>query len=235
MPEPYKPAIYGNRRAEVLMPTNQPNTLVLLDRDGVLFKNLDHGVTSPDKVILVPGLVEALARLQNPRFHIAIFTNQHYLANGELGIDDFNRMSELLRENALKSGIASDRFTVTVCPHLEDAGCACRKPNPGLIEQAVEAFKLIPRETRFVVVGDKMADSLTLELYYERTLAPLGVTRNQLTTILLNWEYGERRDNFRLGVGDHKPPTIDYEADNLHQALEIVKREEQRHISLLRG
>lgn len=235
MPESYKPTRNGNGHAAPLRQSEPQKTLVLFDRDGVLCRNLDYGVTSLDKFVLVPELISALAQLQGPGFRVAVVTNQHYLATGELKIEDFNQMTEQLSTAAFKAGIESDRFIVKVCPHLEDAGCSCRKPNPGLIGQAIEAFRLIPQETRFVMVGDKVADSLTLELYFENTLAPLGVTRNQLTTILLNWEHGERRDHFRLGVGNRRSPTLDYIADNLYQALEIVRREEERYTSMLRG
>jgi histidinol phosphatase-like enzyme len=33
-----------------------------------------------------------------------------------------------------------------MCPHAEDAGCACRKPAPGLIAAAADAFGLETHE-----------------------------------------------------------------------------------------
>src|SRR5256885_3505154 len=39
-----------------------------------------------------------------------------------------------------------------VCPHDEDAGCACRKPAPGMVHAAARALGTDP--TRCVVVGD---------------------------------------------------------------------------------
>jgi D-glycero-D-manno-heptose 1,7-bisphosphate phosphatase len=42
------------------------------------------------------------------------------------------------------------------CPHAPDAGCRCRKPAPGLIEDAVAASNLPPSQT--LVVGDAGRD-----------------------------------------------------------------------------
>jgi len=47
---------------------------------------------------------------------------------------------------------------VYVCPHLPDAGCACRKPAPALVRQAVSENGLDPRRT--VMIGDHLGDCI---------------------------------------------------------------------------
>ena len=42
------------------------------------------------------------------------------------------------------------------CPHLPDAGCACRKPLPGMLEQAAREHEL--DLARSVMIGDKPSD-----------------------------------------------------------------------------
>ncbi len=42
------------------------------------------------------------------------------------------------------------------CAHLPDDGCACRKPHPGMIEQAAREHAI--ELTRSFMVGDKLSD-----------------------------------------------------------------------------
>ena len=43
-----------------------------------------------------------------------------------------------------------------LCPHLPGAGCLCRKPQTGLLQQAARNFGVNPRET--FVIGDQSSD-----------------------------------------------------------------------------
>jgi D-glycero-D-manno-heptose 1,7-bisphosphate phosphatase len=43
------------------------------------------------------------------------------------------------------------------CPHRPEAGCRCRKPEPGLLELAADDARVAPR--RSVMIGDKLLDA----------------------------------------------------------------------------
>jgi hypothetical protein len=50
--------------------------LFLLDRDGVLVVNRPTNIKTPDQLTLIPGAVEAIARLKSAGVDVAICTNQ---------------------------------------------------------------------------------------------------------------------------------------------------------------
>ena len=62
------------------------------------------------------------------------------------------RMCDELRTRGI------DIISVYVCPHHWDAGCDCRKPEPGMFFQASEEHQL--RMNRTIYVGDDPRDSL---------------------------------------------------------------------------
>jgi histidinol phosphatase-like enzyme len=56
--------------------------LVLLDHDGVVIVNRATNVKRPANLELVPGVAEAIARLNGAGFDVAICTNQPEVARG---------------------------------------------------------------------------------------------------------------------------------------------------------
>ena len=80
---------------------------------------------------------------------LALATNQASIARGIITED-------LLTEQHAWLGRHIEFDGVYVCPHHPDDKCACRKPMPGLIEQAIRELDLDP--VRTVFVGDKVTD-----------------------------------------------------------------------------
>jgi histidinol-phosphate phosphatase family protein len=63
-----------------------------------------------------------------------------------------------------------------LCPHRPDEGCACRKPQPGLVRSAAEALGTKPE--RCALVGDIGADvEAALAAGARPVLVPNGMTR----------------------------------------------------------
>ena len=122
---------------------------VLFDRDGTLIVNVPYN-GDPAAVRPVPGAREALDRLRAANLRIGVVTNQSGVAAGRISPPDLERVHQRLVE-------LLGRFdTVQVCPHAPDAGCACRKPAPGLVRRAAAALGTDPG--RCVVVGDIGSD-----------------------------------------------------------------------------
>ena len=128
---------------------------VFLDRDGTI--NHDSGyIASPDQFTLFPGVIEGVARLNLAGANVVVVTNQSGMARGRITSDDLHRIHGKL-EASLQTGGGRVQG-IFVCPHHPDDDCRCRKPNPGLIEQAVNALGI--DVARSYVVGDKPIDMM---------------------------------------------------------------------------
>jgi D-glycero-D-manno-heptose 1,7-bisphosphate phosphatase len=72
--------------------------LYLLDRDGVVIVNRATNVKTPGELELLPGVPEAIARLNGAGFDVAICTNQPEVARGVLSPEQLNVIHEALRK-----------------------------------------------------------------------------------------------------------------------------------------
>ncbi len=126
---------------------------IFLDRDGTL--NPDPGyINSPDQFELFPDVPEALARLKRAGARLIVVTNQSGLARGFLTRDDLNAVHMKLRR--LLDGVGGSLDGIYFCPHHPDDGCDCRKPNRGMIDQAVREWGV--NLDRSYLIGDHIRD-----------------------------------------------------------------------------
>jgi len=137
--------------------TNQTNILsgftIFLDRDGTL--NPDPGyIRSPDQFELFPGVSEALARLKRAGARLIIVTNQSGVARGFLSREDLDAVHMKLKRLLGRAGVAID--AIYFCPHHPDDGCECRKPDRGMIDQAVRECGV--NLDRSYLIGDHLRD-----------------------------------------------------------------------------
>src|SRR6266481_9761496 len=56
--------------------------LVILDRDGVINRDSEQFIKSPDEWRPIPGSLEAIARLNHAGFRVVVATNQSGLGRG---------------------------------------------------------------------------------------------------------------------------------------------------------
>jgi heptosyltransferase-2 len=130
-----------------------PGLAVLVDRDGTL--NQDCGyVTSPDELVLFPGVPEAIFRLNQLGALVIMITNQSAIGRGMMTVETLQEIHEAFAGLLHPCGARIDG--IFFCPHHPQDGCHCRKPNVGLIQQAVEHFSL--ELSRCFFVGDKRSD-----------------------------------------------------------------------------
>ncbi len=128
--------------------------LVILDRDGVINTDSDAYIKSPAEWIPIPGSLEAIAALTNAGFNVAVATNQSGLARGLFDIDTLNRIHGVMMDRVAAVGGRID--AVAFCPHGPDAGCACRKPAPGLLLALGKRFGTTLHDVP--VIGDSLRD-----------------------------------------------------------------------------
>lgn len=126
---------------------------VFLDRDGTLIEDVHHGHRLED-YLLLPGTIDALGRLRQAGFRLAIVTNQSGIGRGLFGLDDYARYHGRLLDDLSAAGLEID--ATYMCPHVPDAGCECRKPSPGsLLRARVELGADLAASW---VVGDHVSD-----------------------------------------------------------------------------
>ena len=129
---------------------------VFLDRDGVLNEKMPEGryVTSWDEFHILPGVPEAIARLNQAGLRAIVVSNQRGIALGLYTAADLEAIHAAFQRILSNHGAHIDAFFI--CPHHADQ-CNCRKPLPGLFEQAAAQFPGISAATS-VMVGDSLVD-----------------------------------------------------------------------------
>lgn len=126
---------------------------VLIDRDGTI--NVEkHYLSDPDQLELYPGIGPALKRLQDAGFGLAVLTNQSGVARGYFDLDRLAQIHDRLRALLAAEGVTVDG--IYICPHGPDDDCTCRKPLPGMVEQAVAEHGFDPAQA--CMIGDKEVD-----------------------------------------------------------------------------
>lgn len=128
--------------------------LIILDRDGVINEDRDDYVKHPDEWRPIPGSLEAIARLHQAGWSIAVATNQSGLARGYFDAATLNAMHLKFRELLAAHGGAVD--AIFVCPHGPDDRCDCRKPLPGLFKEIADRFDVSLQGVP--AVGDSVRD-----------------------------------------------------------------------------
>lgn len=145
-----KPATDSEKRkGDAVLPIDA----VFLDRDGTLIWDRDY-LADPAQVELIPGVQEALARLQRAGVRLYLFTNQSGVARGYFTLETVEvcnrRMIELL-------GLGMDVFAGT-CIAIDPPGSSggYRKPSPRYIQETVARDGLDAR--RCYMIGDRHSD-----------------------------------------------------------------------------
>jgi D-glycero-D-manno-heptose 1,7-bisphosphate phosphatase len=130
------------------------NKAIFLDRDGVINQSVvrDGVARAPyilDELVILPGVVEAVANLKAAGFMIVVVTNQPDAVRGWVSFENIHavnaRIMEMIKADALK-----------VCLHDNGDNCPCRKPKPGMLLEAA-AEKNIDFDASFMV-GDRYSD-----------------------------------------------------------------------------
>ncbi len=127
---------------------------VFLDRDGVLNRaevrdGHPYPPARPQDVVMLPGAHEACRRLADGGWTLFVVTNQPDIARGTTTRDDVDAIN----------AVVTDGLPVTevlVCPHDDDDGCDCRKPQPGMLLDAASRWD-VDLAASFMV-GDRWRD-----------------------------------------------------------------------------
>lgn len=128
--------------------------LIVLDRDGVINEDLEKPVATADEWVPIPGSLEAIARLHQNGWSVAVATNQSGLGRGIIDLSTLHQIHQRMHEMVNQSGGKID--VVAFCPHTDSDDCACRKPAPGMLYTISE--RLDVELSNVVIVGDSLRD-----------------------------------------------------------------------------
>jgi D-glycero-D-manno-heptose 1,7-bisphosphate phosphatase len=133
---------------------SQLRPAVFLDRDGVinrvtLCRGDPHPPASLGDLVILPGVARALSTLKARGFALIVVTNQPDVARGTASAASVASIHTQLAESLEIDAIFS-------CFHDDRDACDCRKPKPGLLLQAAEAFGIDLRSS--FMVGDRWRD-----------------------------------------------------------------------------
>jgi D-glycero-D-manno-heptose 1,7-bisphosphate phosphatase len=135
---------------------------VFLDRDGVINKYVGF-LRDVDEFELLPGVSEAIKKINGSGYLCIVVTNQPVIARGEVTVEELdeihNKMETLL---GLESAYIDGLY---YCPHHPHKGyegeipelktdCDCRKPKPGMLLKAAEDFNIALAESWMVGDGE---------------------------------------------------------------------------------
>jgi D-glycero-D-manno-heptose 1,7-bisphosphate phosphatase len=167
---------------------------VFIDRDGTLIEEVNY-LHRVEDLRYFPFTDEAVRLLKSHGFLVVLVTNQSGIGRGIYTKDEMQAVHE-----RIQTDLTEKLDAIYFCPHLPDEGCACRKPNLGMIEQA-RAELPVDLENSWMI-GDK---SLDVEFGLNAGIKP----------ILVLTGYG-RKDVHEL----KRPP--EFVAENLLEAVKIV-------------
>jgi histidinol-phosphate phosphatase family protein len=184
---------------------------IFLDRDGTL--NGDVGYLHRlDDLELFPWTADALRLLKRASYTLVIVTNQSGVAHGLIEPAFIRICHDEMRRRLQRGG--ADLDALYYCTHHPRGAikelsveCRCRKPSPGMVEDAVRDLGIDP--TQSWVVGDKWLD------------------------VQLGQAVGARSILVRTGWGaeqEHQRPPgqqVDAICDNLMHAVSVILHNER--------
>jgi D-glycero-D-manno-heptose 1,7-bisphosphate phosphatase len=128
--------------------------LVILDRDGVINFDSDSFIKGPAEWRPIPGSLEAIASLNHAGYHVVLATNQSGVGRGLFEVSTLNSIHDKMHRALAQIGGRID--AIFFCPHAADAGCNCRKPRSGLLEEIARRFNVDLKGVPSV--GDSLRD-----------------------------------------------------------------------------
>lgn len=136
---------------------NRPNCAkaAFFDRDGTI--NVDVGyLHKKEDLVFIQGRPELISKYNKLGYWVIVITNQAGIARGFYTEDDMRELHRYMNKKLSKLDAHIDAFYF--CPHHPDFTgiCKCRKPEAGMIEQAIKDFDLDPNQC--VLFGDQKQD-----------------------------------------------------------------------------
>lgn len=179
---------------------------VFLDRDGTLAEEMGY-VNHISRFQLFAFSGAAVRRLNQAGMPVIVVTNQSGVARGFFPENLVGEIHEKMAAELAGSGASVDG--IYYCPHVREDRCTCRKPLPGMLEQAAHEHGIELRGS--ILVSDR---------YDDIAMAHAAGCRSIL--VLTGYGRGEYEWNWRRWP---RPP--DRVVENLPAAVDVILKEMQ--------
>ncbi|HEX2612158.1 MAG TPA: HAD family hydrolase [Fibrobacteria bacterium] len=140
---------------------NTPSPAIFLDRDGTLHRDAVYMIRFEDFEPM-PGVDEALRRLQKAGYRLFGVTNQSGVARGMFTLEQVRALNAKIQAWFCERGVEIEE--IAVCPHHPEGKvaeyareCDCRKPKPGMLLDLAARHNL--DLSRSWMVGDALRDA----------------------------------------------------------------------------
>lgn len=125
---------------------------VFIDRDDTIAKDCPY-CAKPDDLMLYPDSPSSIARLNKAGYLVIMVTNQSGVSRGYFSDEMLAKIhARMLESIAAEGGRIDDIF---YCPHHPDEGCDCRKPEVGMVRQAMAKYNIDILNSYMVGDADK--------------------------------------------------------------------------------
>ena len=148
-------------QARADLPAREKRPALFLDRDGVI--NEDNGYTyRVDDLQFIEGAVEMIRQANDLGAFVIVVSNQAGVAHGLYELSDVEGFHQAMSDALNEYGAFIDAFYY--CPFHPRAKVKDyhhpdhpdRKPNPGMINRALQDWPIIPEQS--ILVGDNQSD-----------------------------------------------------------------------------
>jgi len=126
---------------------------VFLDRDGTVSEEVGY-LNHTSRFCMFPFAPAAIRKLNESGLLVFVITNQSGIARGYYPESLVQAVHDLMTQQLSEAGAHLDG--IYYCPHTSDDACVCRKPGPGMLDQASAEHGV--DLTRSFVVGDRHSD-----------------------------------------------------------------------------
>ena len=128
----------------------QKQRAIFLDRDGTINKYVGF-LRNIGEFELLPGVSEAIKKINESGYLAIVVTNQPVIARGEVTVPELQEIHNKMETLLGAEGAYLD--AIYYCPHHPHRGypgeidalkidCECRKPKPGMLLRAVKDFNI---------------------------------------------------------------------------------------------
>lgn len=123
---------------------------VFLDRDGTINRYVGF-LRKEEEFELLPGVAEAIGKINASGYLAVVVTNQPVIARGEVTVPELQNIHNKMETLLGYEGVYVD--AIYYCPHHPHKGyegeipelkfdCDCRKPKPGMLLKAAEEYHI---------------------------------------------------------------------------------------------
>lgn len=137
---------------------------IFLDRDGTINEYVGF-LRKEEDFRLIPGVSEAIKKINNSGYLAIVVTNQPVIARGEVTEEELEEIHKKMETLLGLDGAYID--DIYYCPHHPDKGfegeipelkieCDCRKPKTGMLEKAAREHNIDLSSS--IMIGDSTLD-----------------------------------------------------------------------------